>query len=324
MKMNRRTFLTGAAAAGTAFVLPKRSAQAAIREDSFASLIDITKCDGCKGKKIPDCVASCRDGNKSRFPAPDPDQLRDYWPQKKHEDWSKKKHLINRFTPYNWLFVQNVEVNGKSLSIPRRCMHCDNPPCAKLCPFGINHKTAEGPVYIDPDMCFGGAKCRSVCPWSVPQRQAGVGLYTNWQKVLPVGGGVMFKCDLCRTRLAKDEQPFCTKSCPNKAMIIGKRTEIFGEAEKLKKQYNGYIYGLEENGGTSTVYVSKVPFTEITKAIAATKSPKNKKPTPMHKPENMLAKQTLWSQASIAAPAVGALAAFFAAGNKVNMEGEEK
>ena len=324
MKMNRRTFLTGAAAAGTALVLPQaRPAEAAISDDSYASLIDLAKCDGCAGKKVPDCVTACGKGNESRFPRPEPEQLRDYWPQKKHEDWSKKKHLKTRFTPYNWLFVQNVEVNGQKLSIPRRCMHCDNPPCAKLCPFGVKHKTAEGPVYIDTHMCFGGAKCRTVCPWSVPQRQAGVGLYTNWQKVLPVGGGVMYKCDLCRNRLAEDKKPFCMESCPKGAMKIGKRVEIFAEAQKLKKQYNGHLYGMKENGGTSTVYVSRVPFEQINKAILATKSSKNKKPTPMHKPENMLDKQTIWSKASLAAPAVGALAAFFAAGSKAEKEGDK-
>jgi len=32
-------------------------------------------------------------------------------------------------------------------------------------------KTAEGAVVIDHESCFGGAKCRSVCPWNIPQRQ---------------------------------------------------------------------------------------------------------------------------------------------------------
>lgn len=43
----------------------------------------------------------------------------------------------------------------------------------------------------------------------------------------------------------------------------------------------------------------------------------------MHKPENMLDKQTIWSKASLAAPAVGALAAFFAAGSKGEKEGDK-
>ena len=110
-------------------------------------------------------------------------------------------------------------------------MHCDNPPCAKLCPFGVKHKTPEGPVYIDHNLCFGGAKCRTVCPWSVPQRQAGVGIYTLWQRFLPAGGGVMFKCDLCRERLLSGDRPLCIDACPNKSMQIGRRMKSF---RKLK------------------------------------------------------------------------------------------
>jgi formate dehydrogenase iron-sulfur subunit len=171
-------------------------------------------------------VAACRRQRQTDFPSPAAGHLRDYWPRKKHEDWSNKKNLIDRFTPYNWLFVQQVTVDGRRISLPRRCMHCDNPPSAKLCPFGVKHKTAEGPVYIDHSLCFGGAKYRSVCPWHVPQRQAGVGIYTLWQKYLSVGGGVMYKCDLCRDQLAVGKTPFCIEACPHHAMKIGRRDEI--------------------------------------------------------------------------------------------------
>ena len=108
--------------------------------------------------------------------------IKDYWPQQFHEDWSEKRDITDRLTPYNWIFIQKVavDVNGReeTVHVPRRCMHCDSPACVKLCPFGTNKKTPEGPVYIDPVLCFGGAKCRTVCPWKVPQRQAGVGIYT--------------------------------------------------------------------------------------------------------------------------------------------------
>lgn len=145
MKINRRSFITTGAAAGALTFLPSAPAAGAIRPDSFATLIDLTKCDGCPNHPVPLCVSACRNGRKSSFPEPSKEELRDYWPQKKHEDWSSKRHLTNRLTPYNWIFLQQVTVNGQTISIPRRCMHCDNPPCAKLCPFGVKHKTPEGP-----------------------------------------------------------------------------------------------------------------------------------------------------------------------------------
>lgn len=311
MQVTRRKFITTSGATALLTILPKGQAEASIRPDSYATLIDLTKCDGCVGKETPLCVSSCRSGRQSSFPEPPKSALRDYWPQKKHEDWSDKRDLTDRFTPYNWIFVQQVKVGEKTISIPRRCMHCDNPPCAKLCPFGIKHKTSDGPVYIDQNLCFGGAKCRTVCPWSVPQRQAGVGIYTLWQKYLPVGGGVMFKCDLCRDRLKAGNTPYCIDSCPQKAMEIGRRDEILTKAEELKKKYNGDIYGMDENGGTSTIYVSSVKFEKIDQALAEQTQGKKKMPqVRLHQPPNMLAKQNHWAVLSLASPIIGTIAAF--------------
>jgi len=308
MKLNRRTFITGTAAAGALTVLPSVRAHAAVGPDSYATLIDLTRCDGCVEHDQPLCVTSCRSGRADVFPQPPAEQLRDYWPQKKHEDWSQKQHVTNRFTPYNWIFVQQVQVGDRTVSVPRRCMHCDNPPCAKLCPFGVKHKTPEGPVYIDHSLCFGGAKCRSVCPWEVPQRQAGVGIYTLWQKYLPVGGGVMYKCDLCRDRLAEGATPLCIDACPRQAMKIGNRSEILEEALQLKQQYDGDIYGMEENGGTSTIYVSDVPFSDIDTALVE-QAGNNAKFPRLNSVGNMLEKQKNWAMLSIVSPVVGALAA---------------
>ncbi len=318
MKINRRTFLASTAA-GAASMLPTVTVQAAIRDDSYATLIDLARCNGCQDQDSVKCVTACRLGNMQRFPDPDPENILDYWPQKKHEDWSDKKQLTSRLTPYNWIFIQQLSVDGEQVFVPRRCMHCDSPACAKLCPFGVNHKTVEGPVYIDEKLCFGGAKCRDVCPWSIPQRQAGVGIYTYFQSFIPAGGGVMYKCDLCRERLAENKEPYCIESCPKEAMIIGKRADIFKEAKARAAQYGGEIYGMDENGGTSTIYVSKVPFAKIDQAIVAM----NKKGQPrMNKVKNMLAEQGGIARLSVGAPLLGAIAAFFAVAINRNREGK--
>ena len=197
-------------------------------------------------------------------------------------------------------------------------MHCDNPACVKLCPFGSMNKDKNGPVHVNPGTCFGGAKCKTVCPWDVPQRQAGVGIYTYLQP-LPVGGGVMYKCDLCRDRLAKGEQPACVPACPNKAIAIGTRKDIFRRAEELRQKYDGYLYGLDENGGTSTVYVSPVPFEKIDKAIAASaKDPE--KAMRMNKIESKLEESSELALAALAAPVMGAMGGFAMAAASSNKE----
>ncbi len=265
---SRREFMKRSAAAGVAggVALTGFSKSAGASDiPQVGTMIDLTRCDGCKTLDVPACVSACREENRERFPEPIKD-IPNYWPHKKKEDWSKKKGLTSRLTPYNWTFVQkaDVEHNGKryALNIPRRCMHCDNPPCANVCPFSVQYKTPEGPVVIDRDLCFGGAKCRDVCPWGIPARQAGVGIYL---KIAPqlAGGGVMYKCDLCYSRVKAGREPACVEACPRNAIIFGEKEKMRALAHKRASEINGYIYGERENGGTSTFYVSPAPFEKI-------------------------------------------------------------
>jgi Fe-S-cluster-containing dehydrogenase component len=313
--ISRRSFLAGLTAGAMAAAIgPANTTEASVRTEKVATLIDLERCNGCVDREVPACVSACRDVNAGLFPKPDKSKIKDYWPQKTHEDWSNKTHLIDRLTPYNWIFVQKVTVsaNGhdKDIYIPRRCMHCDNPPCSKLCPFGTNKRSPEGVVYIDPTFCFGGAKCRTVCPWSVPQRQAGVGIYT-YLDPLPVGGGVMYKCNLCLNRIREGKVPACIDSCPQKAMAFGSREAIIQEAKRRAAQYNGHIYGLTEHGGTGTLYVSSVDFKKIDHAIVS-QSSETKKAMRMHNPENKLNETSWLVKTALIAPVAGAVAAFAA------------
>ncbi|MDM7987921.1 MAG: 4Fe-4S dicluster domain-containing protein [Smithella sp.] len=269
LKMDRRSFLkiTAGAAVVSSVGLPQASAS--VTDKQLSTLIDLSLCDGCPDRKVPACVSACKEINKDKIPQV-VDPIPEPWPRKTIEDWSKKRDVFNRLTPYNFIYVQKAEVNvageGKTVFIPRRCMHCDNPACATICPFSANHKNKNGAVVIDQDLCFGGAKCRDVCPWEIPQRQSGVGIYL---KVLPglMGNGVMYKCDLCIERLAENKLPGCVEACPREAMLLGTRKAIEQTAEARAKKMNGYIYGKTQNGGTATLYVSPVPFEEINKTL---------------------------------------------------------
>ncbi|CCO06937.1 4Fe-4S dicluster domain-containing protein [Desulforamulus hydrothermalis] len=283
--LSRREFIKRSVAGGVAgsavlygFHKPAAAAAKGV-EGSVGTFIDLSQCNGCAGQSIPACVAACRAENQAKYPNPVPSQeIPYYWPNKnKKEDWQDKKHLTDRLTPYNWLFVQKVKVvhAGKEItvSIPRRCMHCENPPCANLCPFGAQYKTAEGVTLINKDLCLGGAKCRDVCPWGIPARQAGVGLY---MKMAPryLGAGVMYKCDLCYDRIKVGQKPACVEACPQGAIYFGLKKEMKELARKRAKEINGYLYGDAENGGTSTFYVAPVPFEKIHQALQEEKSRK--------------------------------------------------
>jgi len=82
------------------------------------------------------------------------------------------------------------------------------------------------------------------------------------------GNGVMYKCDRCRERMAAGERPACIEACPNGVQTIGPRAEIVAAAHALARKTGGYVYGETENGGTNTIYVSPVPFSELDAAVA--------------------------------------------------------
>ncbi len=260
--ISRRSFLRGAAIVGagalTAVPTLSRAGGSPAQDEELATLLNLSKCIGCGA-----CVMACREANAERYPDPTKPFPEMFPARVKVEDWSDKRDVDDRLTPYNWLFVDHITVDHEGeeheIHVPRRCMHCTNPPCANLCPWGAAAKRDNGAVTIDPDICLGGSKCKSVCPWDIPQRQTGVGLYLD---LLPrfAGNGVMYKCDRCQPRTAEGKLPACIEACPMDVQQIGPRSEIVARAEALARETGGYIYGLEENGGTNTVYVSPVPF----------------------------------------------------------------
>ncbi len=305
-KISRRSFLKGSfTAAGSVAVTSSmvRAASSLAREntESLVTVIDIRKCIGCE-----ECVYACQESNAPKFPAPERPFPQMFPKRVPVADWSDKKDVSNRLTPYNWLFIQPATATfaGEEfeLTIPRRCMHCENPPCVKLCPWGAAKQEPNGLSRIDSDICLGGSKCKSVCPWNVPQRQTGVGLYLD---ILPslAGNGVMYKCDRCYQKLEKGEMPACIEACPENVQTIGPRSEMIEKAHALAKQINGYIYGETENGGTNTIYVSQVPFDQLVLETG-------KGRPPMEKEEDRMADGSNLARAMLLAPIAGALAAF--------------
>lgn len=327
-KSNRRDFIKKSGAAITAGTLVLTVGESVLAENITNSekgtLIDLTICDGCKQQGTPACVLACKEKNQDKFPKVEQEDLKPYWPQKKFEDWSTKQDVTNRLTPYNWTFVDQVEVehNGKTeeVFVPRRCMHCDHPTCKGLCPFSAISKDQNGAVVIDDEMCMGGAKCRDVCPWDIPQRQAGVGLY---MKIAPeyLGGGVMYKCDFCADLLSQGKQPTCVTACPKQAISFGTKEEIYTLAYKRAEEVNGYVYGDKENGGTATLYVSKVPFEKIDQAIKKSKQQANAiapgRPGMNIEINNKLDSLSGMALGAAIAPIAGATAAGFAAYRKL-------
>ncbi len=318
--ISRRSFLKGGLAAAAAVAASGVPAAGSAVEpggrEHLATLIDIRKCIGCGA-----CVEACRESNAHKHPEPKKPFPKMYPARVKVSDWSDKREVTERLTPYNWLTIQHATVTVKGeeteLTIPRRCMHCVNPPCVKLCPWGAAKQMKNGLSRIDADICLGGSKCKDVCPWDIPQRQTGVGLYLDLLPSL-AGNGVMFKCDRCYDRLARGEEPACIEACPEGVQTIGPRDEIIAQARSIAREIGGFIYGESENGGTNTIYVSPVPFEELTRAIEQGEGRPHFAPV-----ADAMAEANNLAAAMVIAPVAGIAAAVgrFVAKTRTNQEG---
>ncbi len=297
-KLSRRNFLSLAGAGLAASILPG-TVEAAQKNQELATMLDIETCINCG-----ECVRACRKANRNKFPEPEK-PFPDMTPQQRVrvEDWSEKRNVTDRLTPYNWLFIQTSKGNYNGLDfelhIPRRCLHCQNPPCANLCPWGAAVREVNGTIRINDKICLGGGKCRDVCPWLIPHRQTGVGLYLD---LLPrfAGNGIMYKCDRCYQRLTQGQLPACIEVCPMQLQTIGPRKEILKQARELAEDINGFIYGDQENGGTNTFYVSPVPFDVLNKNIV--KGPGSPHLEPV---KNSMANSEFLTAALVGAPIAG-------------------
>lgn len=273
-RISRRRFLGGLGIAGTALALPAGAradvpampgASSGKTPTVYATLYDLDRCVGCGA-----CVEACHERNGARYPEPIK-PFPDLVPAgTKNEDWSDRRDVDDRLTPYNWLYIQSATVDTpegpREMHVPRRCLHCANPPCANLCPWGSARRETSGAVSIEASTCLGGAKCRTVCPWHIPQRQSGVGLYLD---LMPrfAGNGVMYKCDRCADITARGGIPACIEACPYDVQTIGPRDAIIAEAKRLAAERGWHLYGLDDNGGTNTIYLSPVPFGLLDAAI---------------------------------------------------------
>lgn len=61
------------------------------------------------------------------------------------------------------------------MHIPRCCVIAKTTLCQPW-PLGCCGQ-GSSIMFINDEICLGGAKCKDVCPWQTPQSQTGVGLY---------------------------------------------------------------------------------------------------------------------------------------------------
>ncbi len=236
--ITRRDFLKVAGASLAGMLLSPGRARAAAGTDTsdhVAMLYDTTICVGCNA-----CTLACRQWNQTRAEK-DPTGLYDA-PMQLSAD--------------TWTLIQLYKGEDENSFVKRQCMHCVVPACVSGCPVKALQKMPEGPVTYDQDRCIGCRYCMYACPYHVPRFE--------WDEArFPV----IAKCTFCYDRIVDGKGPACAERCPTGALIWGRRADLLAEAERRLKEspdrYVNHIYGKDDAGGTSVLYLSHVPFEKI-------------------------------------------------------------
>lgn len=205
-------------------------------------LVDLIKCIGCGS-----CTTSCKMYNQLPFKTPKTNE-----PYLTHSE----KAETNGFT---WTVIKHKKVTVKHHEawryVKEQCMHCIEPACASSCFSKALFKNPDtGAIDYNPHLCVGCRYCMLACPFSIPKYE--------WEKALPS----ISKCNFCSDKIDGGELPTCVSVCPTGCLSFGDRDELLKEAkEKIKDngQYVNYIYGENEAGGTSWIYISDVPFDQL-------------------------------------------------------------
>jgi formate dehydrogenase iron-sulfur subunit len=195
-------------------------------DKTMAVLYDSTQCVGCR---------LCEDACSSRWKLP----------------YNEAIAAEERLSAHK---LTTVKTHGERYS-RRMCMHCIEPACASACPVGALQKTALGPVTYDESKCIGCRYCMTACPFNVPTYE--------WTSRTPR----VRKCDGCYDRKLAGKPTACSEACPTGATITGTREQLIAEAQKRfterPGEYFPKIYGLHEAGGTTTLFLSAVPFEQL-------------------------------------------------------------
>jgi Fe-S-cluster-containing dehydrogenase component len=248
MSITRRKFLgwLGAATAGTTL---GQTASAASNKhfsgypQSMGVLFDNTRCIGCR---------KCEEGCNTVNELPTPDLPFDDLSllETKRRTTAKAYTIVNRYDT-----VSNVHVKGP-LYRKVQCNHCLEPACASACFVRAFTKTPKGAVIYDASVCVGCRYCMIACPFEIPTYEYDEALEPR-----------VMKCTLCYPRIQKGLLPGCVQACPTEALTFGKRTDLLNIARKriskYPDRYVDHIYGENEMGGTSWLYLSAVPFKEV-------------------------------------------------------------
>ncbi len=207
----------------------------------WAMVVDLRRCVGCQT-----CTAACK--------------------------------LANATPPgVQWRRVLDMEFgeypNVRRAFVPVGCQHCDDPPCAQVCPSTATKKRADGIVTMDYDLCIGCAYCAVACPYQARYRT----LRASFAYGEPIDSeartfdehrlAVATKCTFCvdtiDAGLAQgrvpgvdpEATPACVNACIAKAMSFGDLDDPASSVSKLLAENEHFRMHEELGTGPGMYYL---------------------------------------------------------------------
>ncbi len=177
-------------------------------------VVDVGACIGCRR-----CMYACKEENN----IPDA-PLPMNWIEVFEMDLREPVNKVHSVPPGDSRTDYNESPKRGKWYLSVNCLHCDNPPCVKVCPVGATFMGEDGIVEMDYNRCIGCRQCMAACPYNARR--------FNWaepqippEKVNPEvpvrPNGVVEKCTFCKHRTRRGLLPKCVEVCPVGARHFG-------------------------------------------------------------------------------------------------------
>jgi molybdopterin-containing oxidoreductase family iron-sulfur binding subunit len=153
---------------------------------------------------------------------------------------------------------------ARTTFLPVLCNHCQNAPCAQVCPTGATYIRPDGIVMVDHQKCIGCRACAVACPYMnrhfvVHGALQNGGHLSPFERVkfAEFEEGTNTKCTLCAHRVDQGMEPACVVTCPTECRIFGDLDEEEGRLQGLIRERGGAPLLPECNTKPSVYYLEE-------------------------------------------------------------------
>jgi Fe-S-cluster-containing dehydrogenase component len=203
--------------------------------------LDISRCIGCRR-----CVHACvEENNQSRDPEIQWIRVLEF-----ERESALRGIDLEDGNPY---YEHETVPAEDKFYLPIACQHCEDSPCAQVCPTGATWQEPDGIVVIDSDWCIGCRYCMAACPygarsfnWSephVPAEDINPNMHVLGNRPRP--RGTVEKCTFCIQRVRDGRYPACHEACPVGARKFGNLLDPESEIRYVMKHKRTFVLKAE-------------------------------------------------------------------------------